>query len=159
MGTWGTRDMAMPPVCVPCDKPFRPTPVGPAAPPDLRPTPLQLGATVPDGQMAMEELLLMRMMKQHRARAMDAAAQVVLTDIQVETLTKANELMQSASTQEELMQAHEAMRTAQEQIQAGLTEDQHTLIEQHVNEDLQRVTDALVSPQVSAPYSYVWQMV
>merc|ERR1711871_1142748 len=131
MGTDATRDMALPPVCVPCDKP-------------LRPTPLQLGATVPDGQMAMEELLLMRMMKQHRARAMDAAAQAVLTDIQVETLTKANELMQSASTQEELMQAHEAMRTAQEQIQAGLTEDQHTLIEQHVNEDLQRVTDALM---------------
>ena len=42
-----------------------------------------MGATVPDGPMAMEQLLLIRMMNQHRMLAMDSAAKAVLTPSQV----------------------------------------------------------------------------
>merc|ERR1711907_141352 len=93
--------------CVPCETVQKPTIVWPASsvatgPP--QPCPLQLGATVPNGQMAMEELLLLRMREQHRTRARDAAAKAVLTSSQAAMYTKAKEELQSASSQDERME-------------------------------------------------------
>lgn len=106
-----------------------------------------MGATVPDGPMAMEQLLLIRMMNQHRMLAMDSAAKAVLTPSQLTLIAKANEEAESWANCPDPQVPQRIMQAAQTQVEAELTEEQKSRIQLRVGEDMQRVTDMLVIPQ------------
>jgi len=110
-------------------------------------TMIDRGATVPDGPLAVEQVLLVNTISQHRMMAMDEAAKCVMTKKQIKTLTRAQEKAKTETDQGRMMNI---MQKAQHEVQSQLSDEQKKEIQQKAQEKMAEIQQQILGPQERA---------
>lgn len=107
-------------------------------------TALDRGATVPDGPLAQEQVMLVELINQHKSLAMNRAAKSVMTGKQIKLIERAQVKAKAETDEAKRMNI---IQKAQTEVYRQLTQEQQMKISQRAQEEMNRVNEAILGPQ------------
>eukprot|EP00656_Telonema_subtile_P033896 TRINITY_DN3797_c0_g1_i3.p1 TRINITY_DN3797_c0_g1~~TRINITY_DN3797_c0_g1_i3.p1 ORF type:complete len:319 (+),score=129.14 TRINITY_DN3797_c0_g1_i3:163-1119(+) len=107
-------------------------------------TALDRGATVPDGPLAQEQVMLVELITQHKSLAMNRAARGVMTGKQIKMIERAQVKAKGESDEGRRLNI---IQKAQTEVYRQLTQEQQMQISQRAQEEMARVNEAILGPQ------------
>jgi len=107
-------------------------------------TALDKGATVPDGPLAEEQILLVRMIHEHQRLAQDRAARSVMTAKQIKNVEKAKA---KAQQEKDEGRAMNIIQKAMMEIMRTLSPEQQQQVAQTAQQEMMQVQEKILKPQ------------